>query len=133
MYNKTVIVGNVGRDAEMRYTQDGVAVTSFSVAANRKWNNADGSKGEKATWFKVTAWRKLAETCNQYVKKGMLVLVEGEIDASAYLPKDGGDPRASLELTAREVKFLKWNDDNAGDNQSSGPSADYVPQEAIPF
>jgi len=103
MYQHTVIVGNLGRDPEMRYTQSGDAVTSFSVAVNRKWTNQDGSPGEKTTWFRVSAWRRLAETCNQYLSKGRLVLVEGDVSASAWTPKDGGDPRASLELRARNV------------------------------
>lgn len=106
MYQSTTIVGHLGGDPSMRYTSSGVAVTSFSVATSRKWTDAAGAAQEKTTWFRVSAWRKLAETCNQYLHKGQLVMVEGEVDASAYTPKDGGEPRASLELTARTVKFL---------------------------
>lgn len=106
MYQSVTVIGHLGRDPEMRYTSSGVAVTSFSVATSRKWTDAAGAAQEKTTWFRVSAWRKLGETCNQYLHKGQLVMVEGEIDASAYTPKDGGEPRASLELTARTVKFL---------------------------
>jgi len=106
MYQNTIVIGHLGRDPEMRYTPSGVPVCSFSVATTRKWTDAAGAAQEKTTWFRVSAWRKLAETCSQYLHKGQLVMVEGEIDASAYTPKDGGEPRASLELTARTVKFL---------------------------
>ncbi len=105
MYQTTTIVGYLGGDPEMRYTPSGTPVTSFSVAVNRKWNGKDGEQQEKTTWFRVTAWRKLAENCTQYLHKGSLVLVEGDIDVSAWTGQDG-QPRASLELTARSVRFL---------------------------
>jgi len=105
-YQYTIIIGNVGRDPEMRYTQSGVAVCDFSVAVSRQWTDrTTNEQREKTTWFRVSAWRGLAETCNQYVRKGMQIMVAGEIDASAYQGQDG-QPRASLDLTAREIKFL---------------------------
>jgi len=105
MYQKTIVVGHLGRDPEMRYTPSGVPVTSFSVATTRKWTNANGEPQEKTTWFRVTCWRKLAELTAQYLQKGRLVLVEGDISASAWTDRDG-NPRASLELTALNVRFL---------------------------
>ncbi len=105
MYNKTIVVGHVGQDAEMRYTPGGVPVTSFSVATTRKWTNQNGEPQEKTTWFRVTCWRKLAELTGQYVQKGRLVLVEGEVEARGFADKSG-NVRASLELTANTVKFL---------------------------
>ena len=80
MYHKITVVGNVGKDAEMRYNPNGQAVTSFSVAANRQYNQ-NGQTVKETIWFKVTTWGKQAETCNQYVKKGMTVLVEGRLNA----------------------------------------------------
>ncbi len=105
MYQKTIVIGHLGRDPEMRYTASGQAVTSFSMATTRKWTGSDGELREKTTWFRVTAWGKLAELCNQYLSKGRLALVEGDIDASAWVAQDG-QPRATLELTARNVRFL---------------------------
>lgn len=105
MYQRIVIVGHLGSDPEMRFTPTGVPVTSFRVAVNRRWTGSDGEPREKTTWFRVTAWRKLAEQCNQYLSKGRLVLVEGEVDASAWIDSEG-NPRATLELTAYRVKFL---------------------------
>ncbi len=105
MFQKTIVVGHVGRDPEMRYTPGGVPVTSFSMATTRRWTNQNGEQQEKTTWFRVTCWRKLAETSAQYLQKGKLILVEGEIDATAYTDREG-HPRASLELTASTLKFL---------------------------
>lgn len=112
MYQKIIIVGHLGRDPEMRYTQDGTPVTNFSVATSRRWNNPDGSQGEETTWFRVTAWRRLAETCNQYLQKGRLALIEGQIkpDPATGGPRiwtgNDGIARAQYEITALAVKFL---------------------------
>ncbi len=106
MFQQTIIVGNLGRDPEMRYTPDGTPVTSFSVAVSRRWTTQDGQQQEKTTWFRVTAWRKLAETCNQFLTKGRQVLVIGDVDCSAWSDKTSGEARATLELTARDVRFL---------------------------
>jgi len=130
MYQSTIVVGYLGRDPEMRYTPSGVPVTDFSVATTRRWTSQDGTPQEKTTWFRVTAWRKLAETCSQYLSKGRLVLVEGEIDASAWTDQSG-NPRATLELRARTVKFL-------GPREPAAPEAEEelapeIQEEAIPF
>ena len=129
-YEQTIIIGNVGREPEMRYTANGTAVTNFSVAVNRRWKDKDGKPVEKTKWFRITAWGKLAETCNQYLSKGRQVLVVGEIDASAYT-NQAGEPVASLELTAREVKFLsgKSNGGSAAPTDPAGPSS----EEDLPF
>lgn len=112
MYHKIIIVGNLGRDPEMRYTPDGTPVTHFSVAANRRWTNPDGSPGEETAWFRVTAWRRLAETCNQYLQKGRQVLIEGQLrpDSATGGPRiwtgNDGVARAQYEVTALNVRFL---------------------------
>lgn len=105
-YQYTIIIGNVGRDPELRYTQSGVAVCDFSVAVNRTWTDRQsGQRREETTWFRVSAWRGLAETVSQYVHKGMQIMVAGRVDASAFIGQDG-EPRASLELTAQDIQFL---------------------------
>jgi single-strand DNA-binding protein len=112
MYQKITIVGNLGRDPEMRYTPQGTPVTNFSVATNRKWTNADGTPGEETTWFRVSAWGRTAEVCNQYLSKGRQVLVEGQLrpDPETGGPRvwtgNDGIARASFEITARTVRFL---------------------------
>ena len=120
MYQKVIIIGRLGRDPEMRYTPSGVPVTTFSVATSRTWKNAEGEQQEKTTWFRVTAWQRLAETCNEYLSKGRQVMVEGEIEASAWIGNDGKE-RANLELRARTVKVLGSRSDQGGG--SYGPPA----------
>jgi single-strand DNA-binding protein len=129
MYQSTVVVGHLGRDPEMRYTPDGTPVTTFSVATSRKWTNAEGEPQERTTWFRVSTWRKLAETCNQYLTKGRLVLVEGDIDASAWTDKTSGEARASLELRARIVRFLGGRGERLETGEEPGPGS----EEEIPF
>ena len=111
MYQKIIIVGNLGQDPEMRYIQDGTPVTNFSVATSRKWTSPNGQQRDETVWWRVTVWRKQAEVCNEYLQKGRLVLVEGRLQSD-----DRGNPRtftrrdgtigASFEITAQTVKFL---------------------------
>ncbi len=122
MWQRITIVGNLGSDPEMRYTPSGVPVTSFSVAVNRKVKLQDGTLQEKTTWFRVTAWRQLAENCSQYLSKGRPVLIEGEVEASAYAAQDG-TVRASLELTARDVRFLGGRSDAPAAGAGTGTGA----------
>ena len=129
MFVSCTIMGHVGKDAESRFTPGGKRVTSFSVATSRKWKDASGAAQEVTVWWRVTTWEKLAEVCAEYVRKGMLVLVQGDqVDASAYMPKDGGEPRASLELTARTVKFLSKSGEA---HETAIPSINDV--EEVPF
>lgn len=112
---QTIIIGNVGRDPEMRYLQNGTAVCSFSVAVSRRWNDKNSNEQrEKTVWYRVSCWRQLAETANNYVKKGMQIMVEGELEpARAYLD-NAGQPAATLELTAQNMQFLGQRGDGQG-------------------
>ncbi|MCO6451690.1 MAG: single-stranded DNA-binding protein [Caldilineales bacterium] len=133
MYQKTIVIGHLGRDPEMRYTPSGQAVTSFSVATSRRWTGQDGQQQEKTTWFRVSAWGKLAEICNQYLNKGSLVLVEGDVDASAFTGQDG-QPRASLELNARNVQFMPRGSQSASyDDDNTLRDRGGLEEEEIPF
>lgn len=130
MYQKFIIVGNLGADPEMRYTPSGTPVTNLRVAVNRRWTNAEGQQQEETTWYRVAVWGKQAEACNQYLSKGRQVLVEGErIQASPYLNREG-QPAASLELTARSVRFLGTRADR-GEPPFEAPAE--TPEEDIPF
>jgi len=139
MYQKLIIVGNLGRDPEMRYTSDGTPVTNFSVATNRKWNNPDGSQGEETVWFRVSAWRRLAETCNQYLQKGRLVLIEGQLkpDPATGGPRmwtgNDGVARASYEVTALTVKFLGGRGEAPPAEVAGAPEEPSEEGEEIPF
>lgn len=111
MYHTIIIVGNLGRDPEMRFTPSGQAVTSFSVATNRSYNGKDGEVKE-VVWFRVQVWGKQAESCNQYLRKGSKVLVEGRLnpDKETGGPRiwnaQDGEPRSQFEVTAATVRFL---------------------------
>jgi single-strand DNA-binding protein len=112
MFHKVVIIGNLGRDPELKYTASGDPVVSFSVASNRKWTNPDGSQGEETVWFRCTAWRKLAETINQYLSKGRQVYIEGRLQpdkatgAPRVFQRQDGSSGASYEVLVDTIKFL---------------------------
>ena len=106
MYQQITLIGNLGGDPEMRYTQDGTPVTSFRVATNRRWKTQDGTTQEKSVWFRVSAWQRLAETCNQYLTKGQRELVVGEMEEPSTWTDQEGNTRSSLEVRARNVQFL---------------------------
>jgi len=89
MFHTIIVVGNVGRDPEMRYTPSGQAVTSFSVASNRRYTSSNGEQVNETIWFRISAWGKQAEICNQYLKKGSLVYVEGRLQTDRYEDKSG--------------------------------------------
>mgnify|MGYP000284642580 CR=1 FL=1 len=127
MYSKTVLVGNVGSDPEMKYTPSGLPVTTFSLAVNKKWKNGDGQQQEKTTWWRVSVWRQQAEIVSQYVTKGMKVLVEGEdIEARAFTDKQGNQ-RASLEITAHAVRFLSGKANSDPTDNVSVAGAEEIP------
>jgi single-strand DNA-binding protein len=138
MYQKIIIVGNLGRDPEMRYTPSGQAVTDFSIATSNRYTTSDGNQVDETTWFRVTTWGKLAEVSNQYLKKGRRVLVEGRLkpDKETGGPKvytrQDGTSGASYEITAETVKFLSPRSEDEG-----GYTADASPgisePEDIPF
>jgi single-strand DNA-binding protein len=140
MYHKVTIVGYLGRDPEMRYTPDGTPVTNFSVATSRRWSRQDGTQEEETVWWRVTAWRRQAEICNQYLQKGRLVLVEGEMkpDPATGGPRiwtgNDGIARASFEMTARIVKFLGGRGEVAPTDMAGAPDeAPPEEEEEIPF
>ena len=147
MYQQITLIGNLGQDPEMRYTPSGVAVTHFSVATSRSWTGQDGQRQEKTVWFRISAWRRLAETCNQYLTKGQRVLVVGEVEEPSTWTDREGNTRASLEVRARNVQFLSTRaesealaagmgqSDGQGAPMGDGPAADagLSAEEDIPF
>jgi len=140
MFHTIVIVGNVGRDAEMRYTPSGAAVASFSVATNRQYTASNGEQVKETVWFRVSAWGKQAEICNQYVKKGMKVLVEGRLNADPGTggPRiwtgNDGSPRASFEVTSSTVRFLSSRGEvDSGGGQAMDAGDMLPPEDDIPF
>jgi len=133
MFHTIIIVGNLGRDPEMKYTPSGQPVTNFSVASNRSYNDANGQPVKETIWFRVTTWGKLAETCSQHLQSGSKVLVEGRLTPDP----DTGGPRvwnrqdgsagASFEVTASTVRFLSAR------GEASGETAGTTGSDDIPF
>lgn len=140
MYHKVVLVGNLGRDPEMRYTPSGQAVTNLSVATNRRYTNSSGEQVEETVWFRVAVWGRQAETVHEYLRKGRQVLIEGRL-----VPDDNGNPRiwtrqdgtpaASFELNAQTVRFLGSRDDAVSDYASEEGAFAGAPEseDEIPF
>ena len=130
MYQQLTLIGNLGRDPEMRYTPTGVPVTNFSMAVSRNWVGQYGQRQEKTIWFRVTAWRKLAETASQYLTKGSKVLVVGELEAPTTYTDRDGQVRVSLDVTASTIRFLSTRGESDGAEASAssqGPSDEEIP------
>jgi len=141
MYQKIIVVGNLGRDPEMRFTPTGQPVTSFSVATSRQYTGNNGEKVKETLWFRITIWGKQAESCNQYLKKGSKVLVEGRLTGD---PATGGPriwnrqdntPGASFEITASSVQFLSSREDGGGMSGGDMGGGNFIgaPEDDIPF
>jgi len=103
--NKVMIIGNVGRDPEMRYTPSGRPVTSFSVATSRTWTSADGERREETEWFNVVAWGNLAEICKAHLSKNQQVYVEGRLQTRGW-EDESGKKHFRTELVANEMILL---------------------------
>ncbi|HBY96181.1 MAG: single-stranded DNA-binding protein [Ardenticatenaceae bacterium] len=103
--NKVMIIGNLGRDPEMRYTPSGTPVTSFSVAVGRSWTTPDGERKEATEWFNVVTWRELAEICNQMLAKGRRVYIEGSLQTRSW-EDQSGQRHYRIELVADQMIVL---------------------------
>jgi single-strand DNA-binding protein len=158
MFQRVTLIGRVGQDPQMRYTPDGTAVTDISVATSTTlsksgpsgerpcpagWRESyNGRNWELTTWWRVTCWRQLAETVNQYVSKGMQVFVEGEIRGDAedgtqrprVYQRQDGSWGAQFEITARTVKFLGGRGEGEGGGPSVGePPPEGFEEDTLPF
>ena len=121
--NKIIVIGNLGRDPEMRYTPSGQGVTSFSVASNRKYTTADGEKHEETEWFNCSAWGRLADNCNQFLTRGSQVYVEGRLKSRTY-PGQDGQMRFSNDITVTEIQFLGSRSNGNGQPAQAGGMGD---------
>jgi single-strand DNA-binding protein len=121
MYQSLTIIGRLGRDPEMRYMPNGDPVTSFSVATDRQYNDRNGQKVKETTWFRVSVFGKQAETVNQFLSKGKMVLVEGRLRADpktggpATFTRQDGTVSASFEIVANTVRFLSPKSEGGGE------------------
>src|SRR5919202_2065582 len=110
--NKVLLIGNLGRDPEMKYTPQGTPITTFSMAVSRSRKTPDGEWKDETEWFRIVAWQKLAETCNEYLRKGSKVYIEGRLQTREWQGQDG-QPRQTVEVVANEMMML--------DSRQTGP------------
>ena len=103
--NKAILVGNLGGDPELRSTPNGTPVTTFSMATNESWTDQSGEKHEKTEWHSIVAWRKLAEICNEYLRKGMQVYIEGKLQTRTWEDQNG-QKRYKTEIIADQMVIL---------------------------
>jgi len=122
--NKVILVGRLGKDPELRYTQSGSAVASFSLATNRSWKNKEGQKTDETTWHNIVAWGRQAEVINEYMSKGRQLYIEGRIANRSYDDKDG-NKRYISEVVVENFTFLGDRGENTGQAspQSSAPAS----------
>jgi single-strand DNA-binding protein len=134
-FQTIIIVGNLGKDPEMRYTPSGQAVTNLNVAVDESYTNNNGERIKKTTWFRVSSWGKQAENCNQYLKKGQKVLVEGRMVGDEKgnprtFTRSDGTPGATFEVSALTVRFLSSREEASNyqtGEQMGQPSDDIIP------
>jgi single-strand DNA-binding protein len=118
--NKVTLIGHLGKDPELSYTTSGVAVAKFSVATGERWKDDGGNVQERTEWHNIVAWRKLAEICGQYLKKGSKVYLEGKIQTRSWDDKNTGVKRYTTEIIANDLIMLDSKGNNGGSGGGSG-------------
>ncbi len=104
--NKVILIGRLGGDPELRYTPNGDAVANFRIATNRVWRDQEGNQQERTEWHRIVAWRKLAERCGEYLKKGSHVYIEGRLETRSWQDKNG-NKRFVTEIIANQMQMLE--------------------------
>ena len=134
--NKAILIGRLGADPELRYTPSGAAVVNFNIATDESWTDASGVKQERTEWHRIVAWRKLAEICGEYLKKGSRVYIEGQLQTRSWEGQDGVK-RYTTEIVARDMQML---DTKAAGEQPTAPQEPPPPsdmpeeeEEDLPF
>ncbi len=131
--NKVILVGNVGKDPELRYTPAGVAVATFSLATSERYKDKHGDVQEKTEWHNVVAWRQLAEICGKFLHKGKQVYIEGKIQTRSYEDRDG-NKRYITEIVADQMQMLGGRESGGERNETPSHSkSPYNPDDDIPF
>jgi len=122
--NKVILVGNLGKDPEVRHLENGAAVANFSIATSESYKDKNGNRQEQTEWHNIVLWRKLAEIAEKYVKKGSLVFIEGRLRTRSWDDKDG-NKRYTTEVIASSMQMLDKKGDNnsGGSNSNSGGSS----------
>lgn len=124
--NKAILVGNLGRDPELKYMPNGDAVCNFSIATTDTWKDRDGNQQEKTEWHNIVAFKKLAEICGEYLKKGKQIYIEGRIQTRSWEDKDGVK-KYTTEIVANQMQMLGRRDEAIEDSYTPPPSAQSEP------
>ena len=127
--NKVILIGNLGRDPEIRYTPDGTAVANFSIATSREWSDRNtGEKKKQVEWHRIVAFRRLAEICGEYLSKGSQIYIEGHLQTREWDDKDG-NKRYTTEIVANQMQMLgsRSSANAAGPSQYASPSVPDIP------
>jgi len=132
--NKVTLIGNLGKDPELKYTNSGVAVATFSLATSDSWKDQEGNMQERTEWHNIVAWRKLAEICGQYLKKGSQVYIEGKIQTRSYNDKEGVK-KYITEIVADQLLMLGGGGRPQAEQSDSVPMPEPAPSkdEDLPF
>ena len=134
--NKVTLIGNLGKDPELSYTASGVAVAKFSMATGERWKDQEGNLQERTEWHNIVAWRKLAEICGQYLKKGSKAYIEGKLQTRSWDDKKTGVKRYTTEIIADDLIMLDAKG-SGGQDASDAPSEHAEPsapeKEDLPF
>ena len=122
--NKVILVGHLGRDPELRYTQSGQAVANFTLATSESYSKRDGEREERTEWHRIVAWGRLAEICAEYLSKGRQIYIEGRIQTREWEDREG-EKRRTTEIVAREMQMLgRRGETNTSYNDSQAPATD---------
>ncbi len=121
--NKAILIGNLGRDPELRYTQGGQAVANFSIATTESFTTKDGRRDERTEWHRIVVWGKTAENCAQYLSKGRTVYIEGRIQTREWENKEGQKQRTT-EVVAQTVQFLGGPRGDADATRAAAPGGE---------
>lgn len=133
MINKVILIGNVGRDPELRYTASATAVANFSLATERSFKDRDGNRRKETEWHKCVAWARLAEIINEYAQKGRQLYVEGRLQTRSWEDKDG-NTRYQTEIVVEEMKLLGGASESHSKVPQGSPASDNAPSDDdIPF
>lgn len=131
--NKVILIGNIGRDAELKYTPGGAAIATFSMATTEKWKDKSGQQQEKTEWHRVSMWGKMAESLAEYITKGKQIYVEGKIQSRQWDDKEG-NKKVSFEIRAENVSLLGGGGGGGRARQSeTAPVAAPLADDDIPF
>lgn len=133
MVNRVILVGRLGADPEVRYTQDGTMVTTFRMATDEQWKDKSGNREQRTEWHRVVTYRKLAEICGEYLAKGSMVFIEGRIQTRSWNDKEG-NKRFSTEIIAQNMKMLDRKGKEGTEPQPELNGAEpHAPDDDVPF